>query len=399
MSFGVILQVAIGLVFVYLLLALFVSAFQELLEAFLRRRADYLLSAIKELIGGSGTGGSSAFSYLMTHPLITPDATAPNAQLNESEVKPGKTTPSYIPSKNFALVLIEYLRNGNAAATIGDIKAAINQLPDGPKQILSTLLQDAGDDLDKFKARIETWFDDAMDRLSGFYKRHTQKIAGACGLLAAILFNVNSIEVARTLWLDPSIRSAMTAAAEDYVKSNSPDKDKDAQANSSDKGKTPQPGATSPGAGPVQGNKEAETPQAVTPPPTPPPNASSNAGAGTTNVNAGGNPPKKADAGSGDSDLKRAEERIKGVKDQIDQLPLPLGWQTFGPRVNSPFGWFLYLLELPIGWLITALAISLGAPFWFDTLKLLINIRAAGPKPGRSPATDATEQAPDRRRT
>jgi hypothetical protein len=48
------------------------------------------------------------------------------------------------------------------------------------------------------------------------------------------------------------------------------------------------------------------------------------------------------------------------------------------------------LLALP-GWLITALAVSLGAPFWFDTLKTLINIRGAGPKPERSPATRAND--------
>ena len=33
------------------------------------------------------------------------------------------------------------------------------------------------------------------------------------------------------------------------------------------------------------------------------------------------------------------------------------------------------------GWLLTALAISLGASFWFDLLSKLVKIRTAGPKP------------------
>jgi hypothetical protein len=31
------------------------------------------------------------------------------------------------------------------------------------------------------------------------------------------------------------------------------------------------------------------------------------------------------------------------------------------------------------GWLLSVAAVSLGAPFWFDTLSRFINIRGAGP--------------------
>jgi hypothetical protein len=42
---------------------------------------------------------------------------------------------------------------------------------------------------------------------------------------------------------------------------------------------------------------------------------------------------------------------------------------------------FTWLFPKLLGWLLTALAISLGAPFWFDLLKKVINIRGAGGKP------------------
>lgn len=66
----------------------------------------------------------------------------------------------------------------------------------------------------------------------------------------------------------------------------------------------------------------------------------------------------------------KAEE----VKALLDSMPIPMGWQfSFNP-------WYCGI----VGWIITAVAISLGAPFWFDPLQKVVNIRAAGPKPGRS---------------
>jgi hypothetical protein len=53
---------------------------------------------------------------------------------------------------------------------------------------------------------------------------------------------------------------------------------------------------------------------------------------------------------------------------------LGLGWAKNDVRVSFK-DWLLRLL----GWLVTALAISLGAPFWFDALKKIITIQSSGP--------------------
>jgi hypothetical protein len=68
-----------------------------------------------------------------------------------------------------------------------------------------------------------------------------------------------------------------------------------------------------------------------------------------------------------------------------ESLNLPLGWL---PAPNDPYatdqfpdsfpGWLMKLLGL----LISVLAVSLGAPFWFDTLSKFINLRGAGTPPG-----------------
>jgi len=33
------------------------------------------------------------------------------------------------------------------------------------------------------------------------------------------------------------------------------------------------------------------------------------------------------------------------------------------------------------GWVVTMVAVSFGAPFWFDLIQKLVNLRSAGPKP------------------
>ncbi|MGH7962279.1 MAG: hypothetical protein ACRERD_10730 [Candidatus Binatia bacterium] len=39
--------------------------------------------------------------------------------------------------------------------------------------------------------------------------------------------------------------------------------------------------------------------------------------------------------------------------------------------------WFLKI----VGWLITGVAVSIGAPFWFDLLNKLVDFRGAGKRP------------------
>ncbi|MCG2583067.1 hypothetical protein [Massilia sp. TS11] len=54
----------------------------------------------------------------------------------------------------------------------------------------------------------------------------------------------------------------------------------------------------------------------------------------------------------------------------------PLGWDQT-PMPADRLAWLSKLLGL----VLSALAISLGAPFWFDALSKMTNVRASGPKP------------------
>jgi hypothetical protein len=95
-----------------------------------------------------------------------------------------------------------------------------------------------------------------------------------------------------------------------------------------------------------------------------------------------------------ESDPIHAQEARKQLLEEAEKLNLPLGWinssvskdqdpfQT--ERIpDKPLGWILKIFGL----LISALAVSLGAPFWFDTLSKFMNVRGAGKVPDTETAS------------
>ncbi|HEY2134391.1 MAG TPA: hypothetical protein VGH49_00795, partial [Xanthobacteraceae bacterium] len=88
----------------------------------------------------------------------------------------------------------------------------------------------------------------------------------------------------------------------------------------------------------------------------------------------------KSPAGSTPSDVSNA---FTTAEAELRPL-LPIGWPVTLPADGKAQVWF-WLTKL-IGWFVTALALSLGAPFWFDLLGQFMNLRGAGPKPERADA-------------
>jgi hypothetical protein len=80
-------------------------------------------------------------------------------------------------------------------------------------------------------------------------------------------------------------------------------------------------------------------------------------------------------------DFDRSLQELQSlVGNQIESVrsPLGLGWKNVDWASVTPYD----ALTKVLGWLVTALAISLGAPFWFDLLRKLVNMRSSGNKPG-----------------
>lgn len=247
--------------------------------------------------------------------------------------------PAYIPSRTFALVMMDILNKNKVTGkemmkSITDTLAEHHWLYRENKagQALYTLALDAKEDVDEFQKNLENWYNDSMDRASGWYKRYTQKILFTIGLLLAMSFNVSSVRVAQTLWFDRDARQAMASAANVYVQKH-PDVTKGAAANS--------------------------------------------------------------DKTSSEADL---EKKLKESTDAFDSVTssalLPVGWKhSVGEylasiRYNlSNFEWtwawwtpvgdrFGHAIVVLFGWIVTACAISLGAPFWFDMLNKIMVVRS-----------------------
>lgn len=82
-------------------------------------------------------------------------------------------------------------------------------------------------------------------------------------------------------------------------------------------------------------------------------------------------------------DTRREIEQVLG------DASVPIGWQNINQqfeRLDPKYPNSVYIsiwqgFKLICGWILSGLAVAMGAPFWFDILNKLINVRNAGPKP------------------
>jgi len=198
-----VLEVAIGLAFCYGTLALVVTTLQEALAATFRLRARMLRDAIRRMLNDRASNGLAGALY--AHPLVNPRAVPATPPTLQSLRAP---LPSYIEPANFALALADAIRKD-----AGSLAADIAAIPDPhTRHTLQTLYAQAGGDPARFQGALAAWFDTAMDRLSGVYKRRQLLVSFLLALLLAILFNIDSIHLFKALWQHPALTAQITAA-------------------------------------------------------------------------------------------------------------------------------------------------------------------------------------------
>ncbi len=242
MTLSGILDTAIGLVFIYFLLSVIASGIQEVVAGIFAWRGTYLARGVDVILDNDSSAafrwagiGEWLLAHFTNKPLPTAaDRLAATVASQGGQATPAQQTlqqvlsvpmhplmkgtpsavPSYVPARNFSLALLETLRDGSKAPLFSQAERTISALPDGDlKTTLSAFLESAGGDLDAFRAQLEQWFDDAMDRVAGVYKRMSQYAMVVLGVLIAVALNLDSIRVARTLWETPAFRAAVVAGA------------------------------------------------------------------------------------------------------------------------------------------------------------------------------------------
>jgi hypothetical protein len=320
------LDVAIGIVFVFVLLATVCSAIREIIEAKLKTRAAYLEQGIRELLhdrDGSGLA-RSFFNHPLIFVLYSGGYTAPATKGTQRPgiFARGGSLPSYIPASSFAIALLDIAARGpvtddvssDASAPVLSLQTAranvLNLKNPAVQRALLAAIDTAQGDLDRARANIEAWFDSAMDRVSGWYKRTTHWIIFGIALVLAVGLNIDTLAIADYLYRNDAAREAVVALAADAANNES--------------------------------------------------------AAGITYTEAA---------------------------TQLKSLSLPIGWSGTWERASSPGAWYQSTWEVAgpiLGWLVTAFAATLGAPFWFDLLNKIMVIRSTV-KPHEKSPEEASE--------
>ncbi len=110
------------------------------------------------------------------------------------------------------------------ARTIEDIRAAVQASgPDSPPQPFTHAVLQAIDtvqaDLHGLRARVEGWYDDVMDRVSGVYKRRVQWWLLIIALIVTIAVGADTLRIVNTLSTSATLRSVLVADASQLASS------------------------------------------------------------------------------------------------------------------------------------------------------------------------------------
>ena len=326
-----VLEVVIGISFVYLMLSFVCSAVQEMIAAALQLRAQYLYRGIRTLL--DDPPGIGLVRDFFSHSLIN--------TLYRGNYEPGRHSnlPSYIPARAFALAIMDLAVprspygdvSGAAATTVAPQASSSTGIASGgPQRLRETLTRTslpptvgqalliltdaAGSDAIGTRENIEQWYNNAMERVSSAYKQRTQVIIMIIGVVVAAAVNADSIGIVTTLSTNKAVHESLNGAL-----------------------------AIASDATTLAESRELRQIPAC-----------------------------KADANSPDCRLELHLNRIRNSG-------LPLGWvQNAAPGdfrgiPGSLWQW----IQKSIGILLTIAAISLGAPFCFDVLNKIAVIRSA----------------------
>lgn len=487
-----IIEIILGLTFVYLLLSLLCTGINEYIAGILNKRGRELFRAVDDMLGSKEV--QDAF---YGHPLIT-SLSPSHAEIRERAAKlkerlwftrwfrrlyawldprlRSQRLPSYLPARNFALALLN--STDYAAIELGVPRApAAEQSPPGatgsppgddaqvartPAELarlfdallqesaadVSPLLRDpavasmldslnvpqsvrdtleeastgAERDLQRLQDSVEVWFNNTMDRVSGAYKRYTQIALLLIGFVVATLLNADTIRIWQILSTDDALRESVVQRAIAFnTAANAALAADSAAAAAVDSATT----AAVDSAGAATDSIASDSTVVD----------STAAGADSCTPVTGDSAQRAVAKVLSNQTLTCGEARtvIAIARAELDSTQLALGWSrtelldlglvreaapdttpdsptsgTTGPSADSarvegssagaadgdgepdlvwqwPWKWHKSMWIKLLGLILTAIAVSLGAPFWFDMLNKIINIRSAGRAPDERP--------------
>lgn len=399
-----ILDVALGLILVYLTLSIFASEIQEIITAWLQLRARHLKKSIYRLFGGTRnsqqlerqlrgikeenqvrtTEQKKAFSEeekiinlvntLYQHPAILSTTQSTLGISANDDISATLYGPSYITAEDFSEALLDILYRDFQWPPEVTLKTIMEDLkPKDPQSIIPPTSEptvgkksnnpaqdfycirsikrvyeaaEVADkwyrkrmpdksDLELFKFSLQDWFNKSQYHASGTYKRNSKYLLFLIGLVATVFLNANTFHIAQNLLTKPEGNLDIATISNEIIQGCDTEAGLDAK---SDK-------------------------------------------------------------------CKEEIHKVNQIINDVQVSNLPIGWSLDSLNANSlglyfnnftqkPFNSSLHLIYQLVGWTVSALAIMMGASFWFDVLKRFVNIRntVAPPKSASTSRLESESQ-------
>ncbi len=337
--------VALGVVLILAVLSMLASTLMDWISRLFGFREKNLEKALKNMLATSDVH-ESVYRQFTENPVYR--------QLSENPNDP-KSSPVSLNKEDFTSILMNVITRGNPVQTSDELSLYIEQLPDVDlKNALRQFLADANYDLSAFRFRVGQWYENLMGHAENWYQKRIQTGILFIGFLMALGFNIDALQLFNTLKSNPeALQRVLTMtrkvpATTEYRAVTPP------AAN----GPQPYvpPGGEAPA--PVQPYDPGAGPQPYTPYAPADPSIE----ALTTTLLPDGKPLLDP------ADSLRVQRLRTMVNRELDEAvaPLGIGWDAARPeQFSSIEGWLTKLL----GWGVTAIAISFGAPFLFEILK------------------------------
>lgn len=340
------LSIVITLAFIYLLVAIMVTGINETFFTLRRQKAKQLEKFLSNFFFDKEW--KKIFSKFKDSPYI------------QVLKKDAESFPAAIPASIFAKTVIGIISDGKYDHKT--LKSKVTNKPCEEKGGLFKLMdswlaqyEKEDDAIGKIESNLENIFNNSMERLTGWYKRFAKILSFIIGLIICIMLNLDTINITNRLWKNKDQADKIASFAVDMTKNLG----KDSTGTIVFK--------------PTSGDQVVvQTKDSLV----------------KTQVTI------RKDSATADSvnmmvPLRMIERSYKVVSDS----GIPMGWSKENvPDTSKGFweGLVNWLLKI-LGILITAFAVALGAPFWFDLLTRITPLKksaadgsASAPSPGQN---------------
>lgn len=335
---------------------MFVSGIVEFIHTIFEKRAAFLQKAFEKLNSTINNTGESLWTKLKANPFIT------NLEDEvDNKWKLWGRKMSYLDSSTFVSAIINMLgnikldENTTVQNEYSKIKLQIEGFDAGNfQQILKTLAQESTD-LKSFEEKLAKWFDQYMEHVSGWFKRYSRLTVMITSAVVTIALNLNTIVITKQLSSDKTLRNSIVQKAVNYVDSTAIDL---VDTNAFYKN---------------DANFRIFLKENY-------------AYLSNKIDTALLEPTNKIKQLTAIDSLAYSEATAKYLESNIQSLGFKIGYTFTGSTTWEKFEQVFEQNNMTIfwtlcGWLLTVAALSFGAPFWFDLLVKLVNVRNVMKKP------------------